>query len=93
MKDEIIKTILEFYCISKEELRSRSRKPLLVEARQMLHYFLKQKENLSLSACGRETHRGHATVLNSLRRFEQYRETEPSYRKRINSIKSVIEES
>lgn len=90
MKEEIIKTILEFYRISRDELRSKSRKPPLLEARQMLHYFLKQK-GLSLSACGRETHRGHATVLNSLRRFEQYRETEPAYRRRINILDAIIE--
>ena len=57
--------------VSEEELRSRSRKPHLVNARFLAFWILNKHFDWSLVAIGEQFKMDHTTVLNGVRRAEE----------------------
>ncbi len=90
MQQKIIQIILRHYKISMEELRLKSRKAEVVEARQVLCHFLYQRLDISLAKIGAIILRDHATVLYSIRKVQEYSEVNKHFRKRLWEIEEEI---
>ncbi len=91
MHHPITNTILRHYKISMEELRSKSRKADLVEARQVICYFLYQRLDISLAKIGAIILRDHSTVLHSVKKVQEYIETYKHFRERLEKIEKDID--
>jgi putative protein kinase ArgK-like GTPase of G3E family len=72
--EKIIKVVCEYYGTDSATILSRTRKAEILEKRQMLQYFLRQK--YSLMQVGDLTNVNHATVINAVKRIKNYIETE-----------------
>lgn len=78
----LFKKIEEYYNVTPQQLASPKRSHNLVELRQFFSYFLRQHTNYSLSTIGIALRRDHSTVINYLKKFDWYFETDEDYTKR-----------
>jgi len=72
--NKITKIVCEYYGTDKATILSKTRKAEILEKRQMLQFFLRQK--YSLMQVGELTNVNHATVINAVKRIQNYIETE-----------------
>lgn len=87
----IEKTVCEYFHVTVELVRSRSRKAEVAQARQIIMYFAKRYTDQSLSAIGELLGgRSHATVLHSCTVVEDQFNISPKYREDIRAIESLI---
>lgn len=89
--NQIIDTIANFYNISKSEIISKSKLSKLVYIRQLTAYLAKDLTDLSLQLIGKSIGgRDHATVIYSIKRFEEKMMNNPSVRSEVGLIKDAI---
>ena len=87
----LILSVCDRYVIEEKTLlRSTTRKREIIEKRQVLQYLLYRITNLSLSQVGSlfEHKYNHATVLNSVRRYEEQINIYPDLYKEVENLKS-----
>lgn len=78
------------FSINESQLKSKSRKRELVEARMFVSNFMKQSSNMSLSKIGEFTNSDHATVLNHLKKYKDYCETDPKFKEKADRFRKWI---
>ncbi len=89
--DKIQDTVSEYYNVKKELIQSPSRKREIVQARQVIMYFIKKHTELSLSQIGsRVGNRNHATVLHACNTVKNYLDVDKGFRSDLEEIERLI---
>ncbi len=89
--DKIQNTVSEYYNVKKELIQSPSRKREIVQARQVIMYFIKKHTELSLSQIGsRVGNRNHATVLHACNTVKNYLDVDKGFRSDLEEIERLI---
>lgn len=71
--DEVIKTVSEYFGVTVEELRDKTRKKEIVIARQIAMYFAKEYTSYSLKSIGYQFGgRDHSTVIHAIQSVSDY---------------------
>jgi len=87
----IVKTVNKHYQYSLEELRSKSRNKDLSFVRHLLMFLMKKMTNKSLRDIGTFLGgRDHSTVLNGIKKMEEYIEDHPEFREKMRRIEINI---
>ena len=85
--EDIIQIICDIYQQPKNMVLSNSRKRMYLEPRQMIHFVLKMKNNISLTKIGEiGGHRDHTSVLHSIHTVKRLYFADKQYRKKVNEI-------
>jgi chromosomal replication initiator protein len=86
--DFIQKSVSEYYTISIEDLKAKTRKKEIVVARQVAMYFAKEFTNHSLKSIGYHFGgRDHSTVIHAIQTVNDLMETDTSFRNVVNELK------
>lgn len=86
--DFIQKSVSEYYGISIEDLKAKTRKKEIVVARQVSMYFCKEFTNHSLKSIGYHFGgRDHSTVIHAITTVNDIMETDSSFRNSVNELK------
>jgi len=89
--DYIQKTVSEFFKISVDELKDKTRKKEIVMARQMAMYFSKEYTNLSLKTIGYHFGgRDHSTVIHAVQTVNDLYDTEASFKKSVDELRKKL---
>ncbi len=89
--DMIISVICEHFDISPDDIKSQSRKRVLVEARQIAMFFIKAKTTMSLKAIGNMFGgRDHSTVIYGCQVVEDLMDTDNKFKKKILDIQKIL---
>lgn len=89
MKAEEIKEVIEkVFCI--DDLSKRTRKVVYICARSVLFYHLRNKKGFTLQYIGNLYGLSHATVINSINRFEGFKHYRP-FKREIKECCDLIE--
>lgn len=89
--DYLQKIVTEYYHVSLESLKSKTRKKEIVIARQVVMYLAKQYTNHSLKSIGYYCGgRDHSTVIYALQSVNDMLDTEPQFRSSLEEIKQKI---
>jgi len=68
--EAVVKTVADFYSLSPEEIKGRSRRQKVVKPRQIAMFLARQETKASLPKIGKALgNRDHTTVLYSLRKI------------------------
>ena len=78
----VFKRIKENYNLSRAHITCASRRNKLIELRQFMCNFLREETSMSLTEIGRTLCRNHATIINSIRKFNDRMDTEEDYANR-----------
>ena len=89
---DIKNVICEFFEVSVCDIEGKSRKPNIVEPRQIGIYFVRLKTKLSLAACGGEFGKDHATAIHSIKTVNNFIDTEPDFKLKIDELKSRLDQ-
>lgn len=85
-----VKTIEDIACeiwqIPKESLYVKTRKREVVEARQVLMAYGKQKTGNSFAKVGKGFNKDHATVIHSVKTVKNLRETNKAFRDKYDTF-------
>ncbi len=89
--DKILKTVSDFYNLSIDDLRSKSRKQEIVHARQVAMYFAKEYTKHTLKAIGYHFGgRDHTTVIHALQSVHDEMNSPNGVLDEIDTIKSRL---
>ena len=90
--DAIIRTVCEYFNVTRDILLSSSRKRQIVQARQIAMYECRNLlPNCSLSTIGGEMGgKDHATVLHSCTQAQNLIDTDKTFRQWVNDIESLL---
>lgn len=87
----IQKTVGDYYTISEEQLKGKSRKREIVQARQVAMYFVKQFTDFSLKHIGQQFgNRDHSTVIHSCQVVSDIMDTDPEFQNNIAEVRRLI---
>lgn len=90
--DEIQRTVCEYFGISEDLIRAKTRKREVVQARQVAMYFSKQLTRHSLKTIGLHFGgRDHSTVIHANQSIENQIETNPKFMDELNQIRRQLE--
>lgn len=93
VKNPIIHLVAKFYNISVHDIKGRSRKPVFIEARIMISYFLKSYSSMSLVEIGSELgNKHHTTILYYIQQYNDRTVTERSFKKKSETLTILIKE-
>ena len=70
-EDDFTLIVMNFFCVSYEELKSTRRDRKLVYARMIVAYFLRVHNLETLESIGKKINRNHSTVIHLLKKFDQ----------------------
>ncbi len=84
--ENIQKTVASYYHIKISDLKSKSRKASLTRPRQIAMAIAKQLTNLSLSDIGEAFERDHSTVINAIKKVEEFKQSDPRVREDITNL-------
>lgn len=88
--DNILKTISAFYEIKISELKSKSRKANIVNARQIAMYLLRKLMRLSFPSIGKIFNRDHTTAIYAFEQVMNTIEEDNSLKNQVSSIEKVF---
>ena len=89
--DFISKTVSEYFGMSTELLRAKTRKREVVQARQIAMFFSKNLTKSSLSSIGAQIgKKDHATVLHACKTVNNLKETDKNFRQSIEEIEQKL---
>jgi len=92
---KIYSAVKEWYdnnIISINSYNNKNRKKEFVEIRQISHVLCKTFTNLSLKEIGANVgNKKHATVINSIKKVQNFYDTDLAYRKRFTTVKNYVE--
>jgi chromosomal replication initiator protein len=90
--EEIQRVACQYFKISEDLVRAKTRKREVVQARQVAMYFSKQLTQHSLKTIGLHFGgRDHSTVIHSCQSVENQIETDPKFREMLDEIRHAIE--
>ncbi|MEX0599611.1 MAG: chromosomal replication initiator protein DnaA [Rhodothermales bacterium] len=90
--EEIQRVTCEYFDISEDLVRAKTRKREIVQARQIAMYFSKQMTQHSLKTIGLHFGgRDHSTVIHSCQSVENQLETDPKFGEMLDEIRHKIE--
>lgn len=90
--EEIQRIICEYFNISEDLVRAKTRKREVVQARQVAMYISKQLTQHSLKTIGLHFGgRDHSTVIHSCQSVQNQMETDPKFRVILEEIRHMIE--
>jgi len=78
----VLKRIQENYDLSKAHITCADRSKRFVEIRQFISNFLREETPMSLKEIGNALHRDHATIINSINKFNDSMDTDEDYANR-----------
>jgi len=78
----VFKRIQENYDLSKPHITCADRSKRFVEIRQFMSNFLREETPMSLKEIGRALCRDHATIINSINKFNDRMDTDEDYANR-----------
>lgn len=90
MERLIIDIVCEHFGTNLESIKIKSRKPEVKEVRHVCYFMLKKHTRNGLANIGALLDQDHATVLNGLKRINNYIETERQTREHIEAIDQKI---
>ena len=88
-KEEVMKIVCNYYNLSQDELRSRTRTRPIARARQMYMYLARLYTTASYSQIGSLVDRDHATVLYAFAKHDGYLTNEEQ--KEVNFLSAMVE--
>ena len=89
--DTIQKFVAEYYQLKMADLRSRNNAKSVAMPRQVAMYLCKSLTNASLPEIGKSFGgKHHSTVIHSIRKVEQLRQTDPAFNSLVNSLLESI---
>ena len=89
--DYIQKTVSEFFKISIEDLKAKTRKKEIVIARQVAMFFSKEYTNHSLKAIGAYFGgRDHSTVIHAVQSVDDMMDTNSHFKSQIESLRKKL---
>lgn len=86
----ITSAVKKYRPVTDAELFSKKRNRRIVEARQLIMYFISSNTRLGVVRIGRIFNRDHTTVLHSNKAVRNLTETDDSYRKEFQMIEEQI---
>ena len=90
-EDQVIFTICEFYHITLDEIKSKSRKREHVLARQVAMVYLKEKTDYSLKRIGSLfENRDHSTVIHALKSIQDLLDTDKKFVEQQSQIIELL---
>ncbi len=90
--EEIQRITCQYFNISEDLVRAKTRKREVVQTRQVAMYFSKQMTQHSLKTIGLHFGgRDHSTVIHSCQSVENQIETDPTFRQILEEIRHMIE--
>lgn len=89
--EAICRCISTRFKVSREELRSRSRKRSLVFPRQLAMYFTRKLTKHSLSEIGELYCRDHSTVMHAIRAITQQMVSQTAVREQVHLLEQILE--
>ena len=91
-KELILQEVCDYFELSKREIRQRTRQRKIVIARQVSHYFLHKKTDMTLSEIGLFVGlNDHATVIYSIKTVKNLMQTDKAIRGKVEAIKKRID--
>lgn len=86
--EDIIDAVCETYCVSNEDIKGKSRKRDVVEARHVISWVLVKKMGMTLSEVGRTFlgGRDHTTVISSINRYSNLYDTEEAFKSKADEL-------
>jgi len=89
--ESVIEAVADFYSLSPEDLKGRSRAQKVVKPRQIAMYLARQETKASLPKIGKALGgRDHTTVLYSLRKIGDLTERDEMLRREVLAIKKML---
>lgn len=89
--DYIQKTVSEFFKISIDQLKDKTRKKEIVIARQLAMYFSKDYTKLSLKSIGDHFGgRDHSTVIHAVQTVSDLCETDANFKKSVDDLRKKL---
>ena len=89
--DYIQKTVSDFFHVSQDELKAKTRKKEIVIARQVAMYFSKDYTNHSLKSIGYHFGgRDHSTVIHALQSVNDMIDTDAKFRYSVDELKKKL---
>lgn len=90
--DSITEMVCSSYMISTKELLSKSRRKLLVEARNIIMYLCRKYTDNSLETIGRTYGRSHATVIHAIKKIENEKDLKNNMAKKLAFLMDKLEQ-
>lgn len=88
---QVIETVAEFFDVSIEELKGKSRKKETVVPRQIVMFLMREEINSSYPAIGRELGgRDHTTAMHACQKIEKQAERDESLQQEIELIRQKL---
>jgi len=89
--EAVIEAVADFYSLSPEDLKGRSRNQKVVKPRQIAMYLTRQETKASLPQIGKTLGgRDHTTVLYSVNKIGDQTETDEMLRREVLAIKKML---
>ncbi|MCG8310969.1 MAG: chromosomal replication initiator protein DnaA [Cytophagales bacterium] len=89
--DYIQKTVSEFFKVSIDQLKDKTRKKEIVMARQLAMYFSKEYTNLSLKSIGYHFGgRDHSTVIHAVQTVNDLYDTDNNFKKSVDELRKKL---
>jgi len=89
--DYIQKTVSEFFKVSIDQLKDKTRKKEIVMARQLAMYFSKEYTNLSLKSIGYHFGgRDHSTVIHAVQTVNDLYDTDNTFKKSVDELRKKL---
>ncbi|HPD64993.1 MAG TPA: chromosomal replication initiator protein DnaA [Bacteroidia bacterium] len=89
--EHIQRLVGEHLNVSIEEIKSKTRKRNIVQARQISMYFAKKLTNSSLCVIGKHFgSRDHSTVIHACQTVDDLKDSDPEYNAKLNEIQKLI---
>ena len=85
----ILSTVSQCCMVTLEQLRSKTRKRGIVEARQIYCKLAKKRTKYTLEQIGSAINKDHATVLHSVRTCNNLIETNINFKNKYNDCKNI----
>ena len=89
--DYIQKTVSEFFKVSIDQLKDKTRKKEIVMARQLAMYFSKEYTSLSLKSIGYHFGgRDHSTVIHAVQTVNDLYDTDNTFKKSVDELRKKL---
>ena len=90
---QIMRYVAETCCVTEQEIVSRSRKRNLVDARHLANFFIRREcIYMSLSSIGKLMGRDHATVIHSVKTYNQLITCDSAFKEKSMLIELKIKQ-
>ena len=84
---KIIEIVNDFFDV---DIRTKKRTREIVMIRAAYYYIAREKTKCSMEKIAKEIGRNHATVLHSLKNFENWLIYEPEYKQKFEKLKKIV---